>query len=70
MGSSLSRIQATIYDRDFPRFPRPAHDEAQLNDIQAIIWLIFAYPKLKIKKIAKTHPQQLHVLSDCLDCIK
>ena len=25
MGSSLSRIQAIIYDRDFPRFPRPAH---------------------------------------------
>ena len=24
MGSSLSRIQAIIYDRDFPRFPRPA----------------------------------------------
>ena len=23
MGSSLSRIQAIIYDRDFPRFPRP-----------------------------------------------
>ena len=23
MGSSLSRIQAIIYDHDFPRFPRP-----------------------------------------------
>ena len=23
MGSSLSCIQAIIYDRDFPRFPRP-----------------------------------------------
>ena len=26
MGSSLSRIQAIIYDRDFPRFPRPGHE--------------------------------------------
>ena len=26
MGSSLSRIQAIIYDRDFPRFPRPEKD--------------------------------------------
>ena len=25
MGSSLSRIQAIIYDRDFPRFPRPVN---------------------------------------------
>ena len=25
MGSSLSRIQAIIYDLDFPRFPRPGH---------------------------------------------
>ena len=27
MGSSLSRIQAIIYDRDFPRFPRPAKEK-------------------------------------------
>ena len=31
MGSSLSRIQAIIYDRDFPRFPRPDHCASPLN---------------------------------------
>ena len=29
MGSSLSRIQAIIYDRDFQRFPRPAYGNSK-----------------------------------------
>ena len=28
MGSSLSRIQAIIYDRDFPRFPIPDYGKS------------------------------------------
>ena len=38
MGTSVSRIQAIIYDRDFPRFPRPGLcNLIQLNFVRNIL---------------------------------
>ena len=63
MGSSLSRIQVIIYDRDFPRFPRPGRGSILLGELVAI--------KMVISHIANTSHQRhenqikkLHIFSD------
>ena len=66
MGSSLSRMHAIIYDRDFPRFPRPVDEAIKLGFpnvylmIEITNWNMF-FSHTFVEKIEKS----IHLLPVC-----